>query len=63
MQFQVLSSVEKSRVHTSSNLIENDNLKKEFLDLQNMRNEILSSRPKGMFNPKYQKVFTRVFIL
>ncbi|XP_022170360.1 uncharacterized protein LOC111033758 [Myzus persicae] len=51
----VLSSVEKSRVHTSSNLIENDNLKKEFLDLQNMRNEILSSRPKGMFNPKYQK--------
>ncbi|XP_015372760.1 PREDICTED: nuclease SbcCD subunit C-like isoform X2 [Diuraphis noxia] len=51
----VLSSVEKSRVHTSSNLIRNDNLKKEFLDLQNMRNEILSSRPRGMFNPKYQK--------
>ncbi|CAI6355173.1 unnamed protein product [Macrosiphum euphorbiae] len=52
---EVLSSVEKSRVHTSSNLIENNNLKKEFLDLQNMRNEILSSRPIGMFNPKYQK--------
>ncbi|XP_025194250.1 autophagy-related protein 23-like [Melanaphis sacchari] len=51
----VLSSIEKSRVHMSSNLIGNDNLKKEFLDLQNMRNEILSSRPKGMFNTKYQK--------
>ncbi|KAE9524146.1 hypothetical protein AGLY_015511 [Aphis glycines] len=51
----VLSSIEKSRVHISSNLIGNDNLKKEFLDLQNMRNEILSSRPRGMFNPKYQK--------
>jgi len=58
MQFQVLTSIERIRVHTSSsNLIENDNLKKEFLDLQNMRNEILSSRPRGMFNPKYQKVF------
>ncbi|KAL4100931.1 hypothetical protein QTP88_020956 [Uroleucon formosanum] len=51
----VLTSIEKIRVHTPSNLIENDNLKKEFLDLQNMRNEILSSRPRGMFNPKYQK--------
>ncbi|CAH1731946.1 uncharacterized protein LOC114126616 isoform X1 [Aphis gossypii] len=51
----VLSSIEKSRVNISSNLIGNDNLKKEFLDLQNMRNEILSSRPRGMFNPKYQK--------
>ncbi|VVC33108.1 Hypothetical protein CINCED_3A009059 [Cinara cedri] len=51
----VLSSIEKSRVHTSSNLIEEDNLKKEFLELQNMRNEILSARPRGMFNPKYQK--------
>ncbi|KAL4126284.1 hypothetical protein QTP88_010507 [Uroleucon formosanum] len=51
----VLSSVERTRVHASSNLIENNNLKKEFLDLQNMRNEILSSRPRGMFNPNYQK--------
>ncbi|XP_060856715.1 uncharacterized protein LOC132934432 [Metopolophium dirhodum] len=52
----VLTSIEKIRVRTSSsNLIENDNLKKEFLDLQNTRNEILSSRPRGMFNPKYQK--------
>uniref|UniRef100_A0A2S2PKF9 Kinesin-like protein n=1 Tax=Schizaphis graminum TaxID=13262 RepID=A0A2S2PKF9_SCHGA len=51
----VLSSIEKSRVHVSSNLIGNNNLKKEFLDLQNMRNEILSSRPRGMFNPKHQK--------
>lgn len=54
---KVLSSIEKSRVHTSSNLIENDNLKKEFLELRDMRTAILSSRPKGMFNPKYQKVF------
>ncbi|XP_022182622.1 autophagy-related protein 23-like [Myzus persicae] len=51
----VLTSIEKIRVHTSSNIIENDNLKKEFLDLQNLRNEILSLRPRGMFNPKYQK--------
>ncbi|XP_025207227.1 uncharacterized protein LOC112603041 [Melanaphis sacchari] len=51
----VISSIEKSRVHTSSNLIENDNLKKEFLQLRDMRNAVLSSRPKGMFNPKYQK--------
>jgi len=58
MKFQVLTSIEKIRIHTSSsNLIENDNLKKEFLDLQTTRNEILSSRPRGMFNPKYQKVF------
>ncbi|XP_015376557.1 PREDICTED: uncharacterized protein LOC107170866 [Diuraphis noxia] len=51
----VLSSIGKIRVHTSSNLNEKVYLKKEFLNLQNMRNEILSSRPKGMFNPKYQK--------
>ncbi|CAH1731346.1 nuclease SbcCD subunit C-like isoform X1 [Aphis gossypii] len=51
----VISSIEKSRVHTSSNLIENDNLKREFLELRDMRTAVLSSRPKGMFNPKYQK--------
>ncbi|XP_050426423.1 kinesin-like protein costa [Adelges cooleyi] len=53
--FGVLSSIEKSRVHTSSNIMEHNNLKKSFLELQHMRNEVLSCRPKGMFNPKYQK--------
>lgn len=58
----MLSSIEKSRVHTSSNLIEDDNLKKEFIELQIMRNDVLSLRPKGMFNPKYHKVFNIKFM-
>lgn len=38
-------------------MIEKGDLKKDFIELQNMRNKVLSTRPVGMFNPKYQKVF------
>lgn len=58
LSLKVLSSNEKSRAHTSS--IEHNGLKKDFLELQSMRNEVLSFRPRGMFNPKYQKVFIKI---
>ncbi|XP_050529960.1 kinesin-like protein costa [Daktulosphaira vitifoliae] len=51
----VITSIEKSRSHTSCNIIEQNNLKKSFIELQLMRNEVLSCRPKGIFNPKYHK--------
>lgn len=59
--FKVVSSIEKSRINTPSNLIEDYDLKKGFVELQSMRDEVLSFRPKGMFNPKYQRV--RILIL
>lgn len=38
-------------------------MKQEFLELQNLRSEVLSLRPIGMFNPKYQKVLIKSYVV